>query len=59
MLGSLNSDAAVSSDCHGADVMHLQGVRKLVKGMQNLPLGAMQVEGLDVPVEELNFAGFE
>lgn len=46
MLGRLNRDAAVSSDCRSADVMHLQGVGKLIKGMQHLPTGAMQVEGL-------------
>lgn len=45
MLGRLNRDAAVSSDCRSADVMHLQGVGKLIKGIQHLPAGVM-LEGL-------------
>lgn len=61
MLGRLNNDADVSSDCRDADVMvHLQGVGKLVRGMQHLPSGAMQLEGVGcVPDGKLNFAGFE
>ena len=51
----------MSSDCCDADVMvHLQGMGKLVGGMQHLPSGAMQLEGVGcVSDRELNFARFE
>lgn len=52
MLGTLNNDADV--------MVHLQGMGKLIRGMQHLLLCAMQLEGVGcVPNGELNSAGFE
>lgn len=52
MLGTLNNDADV--------MVHLQGVGKLIRGMQRFLLCAMHLEGVGcVPNGELNFAGFE